>query len=67
MKAPFLLIENFIFEDSRERQGVRDLTGSFFRKFAKNGHPGKLHCTLDSLKKLALLALLKEVKPSPDS
>ena len=38
----------------------------FFREFSKNSRPGKLHCTFDSPEKLALLSLLKEVKPSPD-
>ena len=38
---------------------------NFFRAFSKNRHPGKLHCTLYSPEKLALLALLKEVQPSP--
>ena len=38
---------------------------NFIRAFSKNRHPGKLHCTLFSPEKLALLALLKEVQPSP--
>ena len=38
----------------------------FFRVFSENRYPGKLHRTLESPEKLALLSLLKEVKPSPD-
>ena len=41
-----------------------DLT--FSRVFSKNRQPGKLHCTFDSPEQLALLSLLKEVKPSPN-
>ena len=43
---------------------------NFFRVFSKNRYPGKLHRTLESPEKLALLSLLYsrgyEVKPSPD-
>ena len=38
----------------------------FFRVFSENRYPGKLHHALESPEKLALLSLLKEVKPSPD-
>ena len=38
----------------------------FFRVFSENRYPGKLHGTLESPEKLALLSILKEVKPSPD-
>ena len=34
--------------------------------FSKNGHHGKLCYTFFSLEKLALLSILKEVKPSPN-
>ena len=34
--------------------------------FSKNGHHGKLCKYFFSLEKLALLSILKEVKPSPD-
>ena len=44
--------------DSSTRFGFK-----FFRIILKNGHPGKLHSTFFPLKKLALLFLLKEVKP----
>ena len=39
----------------------------FLRVFLKKRHPGKLHFTLFSPKKLARLFILKEVKPSPES
>ena len=39
----------------------------FWRVFLKKRHPGKLHFTFFSPKKLARLFMLKEVKPSPDS
>ena len=38
----------------------------FFCLFSKKIYAGKLHCTFDSPEKLALLSLLKEVKPSAD-
>ena len=38
----------------------------FFTYFSKNRHCGKLHCTFVFTKKLALLYLVKEVKPFPD-
>jgi len=40
----------------------------FFHIFSKNSHPRKLYCSFFffSPKKVALLSLLKEVKPSPD-
>ena len=37
----------------------------FLRLLKKKRHSGKLHCTFYSPEKLALLFLLKEVKPSP--
>ena len=45
--------------------GIRFLK-FFFTYFSKNRHPGKLHCTFVFTKKLALLYLVKEVKPFPD-
>ena len=44
--------------------GIRFLK-FFFTYFSKNRHPGKLHCTFVFTKKLALLYLVKEVKPFP--
>ena len=39
---------------------------NFFRVFSKNRHPGNLHCPFFLLEKIALLSILKEVKPSRD-
>ena len=39
----------------------------FFHVFSKSRYPGNLPCTFDPPEKLALLSLLKKVKPSPDS
>ena len=54
-------------KDSRTRttMSIRFLK-FFFTYFSKNRHPGKLHCTFVFTKKLALLYLVKEVKPFPD-
>ena len=47
---------------------ARDLTSSFCAySNSKQRHPGKLHFTFFSPKKLVRLFILKEVKPSPDS
>ena len=46
--------------------GLKGLTQVFARVLKKR-HPGKLHFTLFSPKKLVRLFIVKEVKPSPDS
>ena len=45
---------------------MRDLTLKFFRVFSKYRLPRKLHFTIFSVEKLALLSLVKEVTRSPD-
>ena len=66
--APVVQINGWIIEshiDLRKRMTMStrfDL--KFFRIFSKNRYPGTLLSTFHSSAKLALLSLLKEVKPS---
>ena len=59
----FFLLETIRFEVKNNYEDKICL--KFFCVYSKNRHPGNLCCTFSS-EKLALLSLLKEIKPSPD-
>ena len=58
------LIERFRFKDDDDYE--YEIWLEVFRTFLKYRLPGKLHFTIFSLEKLALLPLVKKATPSPD-